>query len=90
MTTLYPFRALCLPHDTRDVRRNVSEAIALGTAVVVSSPLAAVASEVAQVADVTPSLKNLIGSVVAGGTVFGLLFGAVYVVSSFDKLDVRR
>ena len=44
----------------------------------------------AQAAELTPSLKNLIGSVVAGGTIFGLLFGAVYVVASFDKLDVRR
>lgn len=79
-----------LSRSRSDVRRGVSDAIALGTAAVVASPLAAAASEVAQVAEVTPSLKNLISSVVAGGTVLGLLFGAVYVVSSFDKLDVRR
>lgn len=38
-------------------------------------------------AAVTPSLKNLLNSVVAGGVVLGLIFGAVTAVSSFDPLD---
>ena len=61
-----------------------TDALMLAAAGIMTTPLAA------QAAELTPSLKNLIGSVVAGGTIFGLLFGAVYVVASFDKLDVRR
>merc|ERR1712060_420948 len=34
-----------------------------------------------------PSLNNLLGSVVAGGVVLGGLFGAVYLVSSFDQVQ---
>ena len=59
-------------------------ALMLGAVTLMASPVAA------QAAEITPSLKNLLGSVVAGGVIFGALFGAVYVVSSFDKLDARR
>jgi hypothetical protein len=37
-------------------------------------------------AAVTPSLKNLLTSVVAGGAVVGLIFGAVSAVSAFDPV----
>jgi len=60
------------------------DALMMAAAGVAMTPMAA------QAAELTPSLKNLIGSVVAGGTVLGLFIGAVYVVASFDKLDVRR
>ena len=59
-------------------------ALMLGVVTLMASPVAA------QAAEITPSLKNLLGSVVAGGVIFGAIFGAVYVVSSFDKLDARR
>ena len=72
------------------VLAKADEALMLGAAALMASPVAARAAEVAQVAEVTPSLKNLLGSVVAGDVIFGALFGAVYVVSSFDKLDARR
>merc|ERR1719198_1436665 len=38
-------------------------------------------------AEVTPSLKNLLGSVVAGGVVLGGIAVAVVGVSSFDKVN---
>jgi hypothetical protein len=44
------------------------------------APLAAQAA-------VTSSLKNLLGSVVAGGVVLGAIAGAVVLVSQFDKVD---
>jgi len=37
-------------------------------------------------AAVTPSLKNLLLSVVAGGTVLAVIAGAVTVVSNFDSI----
>mmetsp|Transcript_2959 Transcript_2959/g.18602 ORF Transcript_2959/g.18602 Transcript_2959/m.18602 type:complete len:86 (+) Transcript_2959:468-725(+) len=42
----------------------------------------------AEATSITPSLKNLIGSVVAGGVVLLAIFGAIVGVSNFDK--VRR
>lgn len=51
--------------------------VAIGTAM--ASPLAAQAG-------VTPSLKNLINSVIAGGIVLGLIFGAVTLVAGFDPV----
>eukprot|EP00884_Botryococcus_braunii_P016242 jgi/Botrbrau1/3300/Bobra.174_1s0062.1 len=51
--------------------------VAIGTAM--ASPLAAQAG-------VTPSLKNLINSVIAGGVVLGLIFGAVTLVAGFDPV----
>jgi hypothetical protein len=34
----------------------------------------------------TQSLSNLLGSLVAGGVVLGLIFGALYIVSQKDKI----
>jgi len=55
---------------------------ALSAAVVssVSSPLVAEAA-------VTPSLKNTLLSIVAGGVVLGAIAAAVIGVSSFDKVS---
>jgi hypothetical protein len=54
--------------------------VAATTAAVTMAPLAAQAA-------VTSSLKNLLGSVVAGGVVLGAIAGAVVLVSQFDKVD---
>ena len=48
---------------------------------------AAMASPLAAEAAVTPSLKNLLLSVVAGGTVLVGLFGAVTLVAQFDPVN---
>ena len=48
-------------------------------AAMMSSPLYAEAA-------VSPSLKNLLNSVVAGGFVFVAIFGAVIGVASFDPV----
>lgn len=38
-------------------------------------------------AAVTPSLKNLLNSVIAGGVVLGAIAGAVSAVSAFDPVN---
>ena len=57
----------------------MSAAVVATTGAVVAHPLAAEAA-------VTPSLKNLLQSVLAGGTVLFLIFGAVSVVAQFDTV----
>lgn len=47
---------------------------------------AALASPLAAHAEVTPSLKNLINSVVAGGVVLAVIVAAVTAVSGFDPV----
>ena len=61
----------------------VAAAVTAGAGAALASPLYAEASQL------SPSLKNLIGSVVAGATVLGALFGAVYLVSNFDPVTRR-
>ena len=53
-------------------------AVTTGLAAVLATPLMAEA-------DVTPSLKNLLYSVVAGGTIAVIIAAAVTGVSNFDK-----
>lgn len=48
---------------------------------------AMLASPLAAEAAVTPSLKNLLLSVVAGGTILFVIFGAVSVVAQFDPVS---
>lgn len=57
----------------------MSAAVVATTGAIVAHPLAAEAA-------VTPSLKNLLQSVLAGGTILVLLFGAVSVVAQFDTI----
>lgn len=69
-----------------DSRRlcSTQEKVAAGVTAAVG---AMVASPLAAEAAVTPSLKNLLYSVVAGGTVLVALFGAVTLVAQFDPVN---
>ena len=67
--------------EEAEKRGHQLEAAAVAAAVALQ-PLAAEAA-------VTPSLKNLISSLVAGGTVLALIAGAVITVSGFDKIGRR-
>merc|ERR1719261_455409 len=58
----------------------VAAGVTAATGAMLASPL------YAEAASLSPSLKNLIGSVIAGAAVFGGLFGAVYFVSNFDPV----
>lgn len=44
------------------------------------------APDVAEAAELAPSLKNFLLSIVAGGAVLGALFGAVIAVANFDPV----
>ncbi len=68
-------RALC---SAGKVELPAAVTVAMGA--VLASPLAAQAG-------VTPSLKNLINSLVAGGVVLGLIVAAVTAVSGFDPVS---
>ena len=61
-------------------------AISATAATAFAAPAYAI-SEVAEVAGVTPSLKNSLLSVVAGGLVLGAIAAAVIGVSTFDKVN---
>lgn len=61
--------------------------LASKTAAVVATTGAIVAHPMAAEAAVTPSLQNLLYSVLAGGTVLFLIFGAVSVVAQFDPVS---
>lgn len=57
--------------------------VTVGLAAMMSHPLVAEAA-------VTPSLKNLLNSVVAGGVVLGGIAVAVTAVSNFDKIREEK
>mmetsp|Transcript_12472 Transcript_12472/g.57761 ORF Transcript_12472/g.57761 Transcript_12472/m.57761 type:complete len:112 (-) Transcript_12472:189-524(-) len=57
----------------------LSAAVVAGTAAALANPLVAEAA-------VTPSLKNTLLSVVAGGLILGAIGAAVVGVSTFDKI----
>jgi hypothetical protein len=61
-----------------------TEAVVAGVTVAVAAMMA---NPLVAEAAVTPSLKNLLNSVVAGGIVLGLIAGAVSAVSSFDSIE---
>ena len=62
----------------KDVEK-VAAAVTVGVGAMMANPLVAEAA-------VTPSLKNLLNSVVAGGVVLGGIAVAVSAVSSFDRI----
>ena len=66
-------------------RRSASK-VELPAAVTVAMG-AVLASPLASQAGVTPSLKNLINSLVAGGVVLGVIVAAVTAVSGFDPVS---
>lgn len=57
----------------------LSAAVTAGVAALMANPLVAEAA-------VTPSLKNLLNSVIAGGIVLAAIAGAVTAVSAFDPV----
>lgn len=61
-------------------KAKIGAAVSAAVIASVSSPLVAEAS-------VTPSLKNALLSIVAGGVVLGAIAAAVIGVSSFDKVS---
>ncbi|KAL4426357.1 hypothetical protein ABPG77_004651 [Micractinium sp. CCAP 211/92] len=59
------------------------EAVAAG---VTAAAVAVLANPLAAEAAVTPSLNNLLGSLVAGGVVLAAIAGAITAVSNFDSI----
>lgn len=64
-------------------QQKLMAAVTSGVAATMATPLMADASTM------TPSLASLLNSVVAGGLVLAILFGAVTTVASFDRLSRR-
>ena len=58
----------------------MAAAVTVGVATMMANPLVAEAA-------VSPSLKNLLNSVVAGGVVLAVIAGAVTAVSNFDQVS---
>ncbi|CAG9465846.1 unnamed protein product [Pedinophyceae sp. YPF-701] len=73
-------RAVVVKASAEKKVEKVAAAVIASTGAVMANPLVAEAA-------VTPSLKNLLNSVVAGGVVLIAIAGAVTAVSSFDQLD---
>lgn len=76
----------CLKADPGAARALQRGKVELPAAVTVAMG-AVLASPLAAQAGVTPSLKNLINSLVAGGVVLGLIVAAVTAVSGFDPVS---
>jgi len=69
-----------LPNNSADRKAlEIPAAVTAAAGAMLASPLAAYA-------EVTPSLKNLINSVIAGGVVLVAIVGAVTAVSGFDPV----
>eukprot|EP00232_Nephroselmis_pyriformis_P029823 CAMPEP_0182867404 /NCGR_PEP_ID=MMETSP0034_2-20130328/8702_1 /TAXON_ID=156128 /ORGANISM="Nephroselmis pyriformis, Strain CCMP717" /LENGTH=116 /DNA_ID=CAMNT_0024999761 /DNA_START=46 /DNA_END=396 /DNA_ORIENTATION=+ len=64
-------------------QEKLQAAVVTSVGAMLASPLAAQAADYAT----TPSLKNLISSVIAGATVLTALLGAVAGVSTFDRVS---
>merc|ERR1711879_123724 len=74
---------------SQEVRLNaekLSAAMIVGAGAALASPL----TPAAEAATVTPSLRNLLYSVLAGASVLGAIAGAVTFVSTFDRLDREK
>ncbi|OAY26909.1 uncharacterized protein LOC110603651 [Manihot esculenta] len=61
-------------------------AAGLAAAVLTASVMTPEVAEAAGGSDISPSLKNFLLSIVAGGVVIGILFGAVIAVANFDPV----
>jgi len=73
--------------DSKDSSFGEKVSMAVSSATVASAAPAFAASEaVNDIAAITPSLKNTLLSVVAGGVVLAAIAAAVIGVSSFDKV----
>ena len=77
--SLTPFRPSS-PHSNSSKAEKMSAAVTAGTAAALANPLVAEAA-------MTPSLKNTLLSVVAGGIVLAAIAAAVVGVSTFDKVS---
>eukprot|EP00239_Pterosperma_sp_CCMP1384_P000791 CAMPEP_0197851852 /NCGR_PEP_ID=MMETSP1438-20131217/19031_1 /TAXON_ID=1461541 /ORGANISM="Pterosperma sp., Strain CCMP1384" /LENGTH=114 /DNA_ID=CAMNT_0043465611 /DNA_START=97 /DNA_END=441 /DNA_ORIENTATION=+ len=73
-------KVVCKSEQTVEVKK-VQAAVSAAAVAIAASP------EIAQAADLTPSLNALLGSVVAGGIVLGGIAGAVIAVSNFDQVN---
>jgi len=60
--------------------------LAIGT-MAAATTLVTVATPIAEAASVTPSLRNFLYSLVAGGTVLGAIAVAITAVSNFDPVN---
>jgi hypothetical protein len=67
------------PHSAERKREALMAGVTVGVATMMANPLVAEAA-------VTPSLKNLLNSVIAGAVVLGIIAAAVTAVSAFDPL----
>jgi hypothetical protein len=71
---------LCSAEQKRAINKEALVAgVMVGVGATMANPLVAEAA-------VTPSLKNLLNSVVAGGVVLGAIVAAVSAVSAFDPI----
>jgi len=69
------------------VRARLEKAKTKATAALSAAVVSSVSSPLVAEAAVTPSLKNTLLSIVAGGVVLGAIAAAVIGVSSFDKVS---
>jgi hypothetical protein len=74
--------ALKAPVKKNLTQEKVMAGVTVATGTMLAHPLAAEAA-------MTPSLKNLLNSVVAGGLVLTIIFGAIVLVSQFDPVSRR-
>ena len=79
------FHSCCEHFKGRKECGKISAAVSLSTASFVA-PSFAMSEAINETAAITPSLKNTLLSVVAGGVVLAAIAAAVIGVSSFDKV----
>ena len=83
---LSPLDPSLIPSRPRSSRSRNSTKLEKMTAAATAASAAALANPLVAEAAVTPSLKNTLLSVVAGGLVLGAIAAAVIGVSTFDKI----
>ena len=75
-------RAHCRASADRQAAPALPAAVVTAAALAMAHPLAAEAA-------VTPTLKNLLSSVLAGGVILGAIAAAITFVSNFDQIKRR-